>query len=177
MELQTHGGVPERTWIEGEAFARLSDIGIVAICELITTGMCVQAMAETVGVSKNALWRWLNADIDRSTRARAARALTAWHWDEEAEAVLQDASDVLELARARELAAHYRWRAAKVAPREFGDKVETTQEVGNNLAARLSAAQWRLEIAELAAKLDVPGIEHWAQRGADSPPEFGDIPT
>jgi hypothetical protein len=44
-------------------------------------------------------------------------------WDEKAETVLVDAADPFELAKARELAQHYRWRAKAVAPREYGDKV------------------------------------------------------
>ena len=45
-----------------------------------------------------------------------------------AEAELRNASDPFELARARELASHYRWKASKADPGQFGDKLETTHK-------------------------------------------------
>lgn len=48
----------------------------------------------------------------------------ASYWEEKAESCIADAADEFELKKARELAHHYRWRAAKIAPREYGDKLE-----------------------------------------------------
>ena len=122
-EAKARGGARGRTWTDGQAFAVLDKSGIGAICEGITSGLSMRKVAEQIGVSPNALWRWLAADLARSARARAARALTAWHWDEEAEKLLSLARDGLELGKARELAHHYRWRASKIAPKEYGDRV------------------------------------------------------
>ena len=55
---------------------------------------------------------------------RDAREQLAKLWDEKAEDVLQQAGDEFTLKKARELASHYRWRASKTAPREYGDRVE-----------------------------------------------------
>jgi hypothetical protein len=117
------GGTRGRKWTEGDAFVLLAQTGIDAICNGITSGLSMRKISEQVGVTKNALWRWLAADIDRSARARAARALTAWHWDEQAAELISSADNGLELGKARELAFHYRWRASKIAPKEYGDRV------------------------------------------------------
>lgn len=122
-EKKPRGGARGRTWTEGEAFSVLDKIGIDAICDRITSGLSMRTIAEAAGITKNALWRWLAADIDRSARARAARALAAWCWDEQAAELISSASSGLELGKARELAFHYRWRASKVAPKEYGDRV------------------------------------------------------
>ena len=44
----------------------------------------------------------------------------------------------MDLAKARELAHHYRWRAAKIAPREYGDRVQVDQTV-TSLAVTIDA--------------------------------------
>jgi hypothetical protein len=143
---KTRGGARGRTWTDGEIFALLDSLGIGAICDMITSGLSMRTVAEHAGVSPNALWRWLAADLDRSARARAARALTAWHWDELAEKVINSATDVLELGKARELAHHYRWRASKIAPKEYGDRIEHSGSIDMNvgLAERIECARQRV---------------------------------
>lgn len=97
-----------------------------AAIEKIEGGSSVAQMAEAVGISRSALWRWLNADEGRSARVTRARQLSAAAWDEKAERGIREASDPFELSRAKELAHHYRWRASKIAPKDYGDKTETT---------------------------------------------------
>jgi len=65
---------------------------------------------------------WLDRDVERSARAREAREQSARYWDEQASQVVADAKNQLELSRARELAHHYRWRASKIARRQYGDR-------------------------------------------------------
>lgn len=45
-------------------------------------------------------------------------------WDEKAEQGLEDAADPFELSKHKELAHHYRWRASKIAPRIYGDRIQ-----------------------------------------------------
>lgn len=71
--------------------------------------------------------KWIAHDRDRSARGRGARTYAAVLWDERAIEVLERAANSLELAKARELAHHYRWRASKVAPKMYGDKVALGQ--------------------------------------------------
>jgi hypothetical protein len=112
----------------GEAQAKLDEYGIDALCEALLTGTSQAAIAGASGVSQSALVRWIAADPERSARVREARITAARHFDERAEQVLKDAADPFELAKARELASHYRWKASKSNPREYGDKIEIDQK-------------------------------------------------
>lgn len=108
-----------------EARARLDKVGIDEIVEMIAVeGASLRGIANEVGVSAGSLLTWIEADPERSARVRDARAQLAKLWDEKAEDVLQQADDEFKLKKARELASHYRWRASKTAPREYGDRVE-----------------------------------------------------
>ena len=103
-------------------------IGIDAICARIIDGDMLATICEDIGVSRPALTAWLNADPERQARADRARIDAAASYVEAAERAIIDApSDSTELTRARELAHHYRWKAAKSNPRRYGDKV--TQEI------------------------------------------------
>lgn len=101
----------------------LDAMGIDTVCARITDGKSLTAIAKEAKVSKGSLLAWLAADVDRSARAREARRMTARLWDEKAEAGLRKAADPFELAKARELASHYRWRSSKTAPAEYGDRL------------------------------------------------------
>ena len=95
------------------------------IIERIASGETLTAIAKELGKSRAALSDWLSAESSRSARAREARVKAAAAWDDKAEDVLSGAADPFELAKARELASHYRWRAKAVAPKEYGDKTQT----------------------------------------------------
>ena len=108
----------------------LDDFGVDRICELVREGMSLTEISERIGVSKGSLLGWMGAVPDRSARVQNARRDTAWHWDEEAEKTMKRAmNDQGELTRARELAHHYRWRAAKINP-QYGDKTAVTNADG-----------------------------------------------
>lgn len=111
----------------------LDAFGLDAVCERISEGLSLTDIAIEAGVSKGTLLAWLDAVPDRSARAREARAVSARHWDEQAEKELRDASDAFELAKARELASHFRWRAKSIAPKDYGDKVQLADADGNKL--------------------------------------------
>lgn len=107
-----------------EAAARLDAFGLDAVCEALADGRAMTLLADDVGVSFGSLSNWLNADPKRSARARDARASAARMWDDMATARIEAAPDAFGLAKAKELAHHYRWRASKIAPREYGDKLD-----------------------------------------------------
>jgi hypothetical protein len=94
------------------------------IFSLIKEGEMLTAIAEKMGVSKAFLLKWLDMG-DRPVRVREARAAASSAWDEKAERGIANATDAFELAKAKELAHHYRWRASKIAPKLYGDKVQT----------------------------------------------------
>lgn len=103
----------------GDPIARdkLDAFGIDALCAAVSDGDSLSVIARRVGVSKGSLLNWLSADVDRSARAFEARRDTAWHWDEMAEEEIRIAEGTSEgIAKARELASHFRWRAAIINP-------------------------------------------------------------
>jgi hypothetical protein len=100
----------------------LDAYGIDAVCRDIADGVSVKEIAAKAGASFGTMSVWLHSDPDRSARATEARRHTARLWDEQAEAEIKAATDPFEVARARELASHYRWRAKMVDPSRYGDK-------------------------------------------------------
>lgn len=127
----------------GEARAKLDAFGIEAVCAAILHPKPMHAIADEIGVSQGTLIAWIGATPERSARAREARAQTAQMWDDKATQAIEDADDQFELAKAKELAHHYRWRAAKIAPREYGDKVDVNHggQIENPLKVLLDQVQ------------------------------------
>jgi transposase-like protein len=94
------------------------------VLQRIEAGESINQIAATLGVNRSNLWRWLEADSQRSARAKSSRMISAQAWEEKAEDVLKDADNPFALAKARELAHHYRWRASKISP-AYGEKIQT----------------------------------------------------
>ncbi len=95
-----------------------------AVLARIENGESIAAIASSLGADRSTLSRWLNADDHRSARAREARQAAAAAYDEQAEQELRAATDLFQLAKARELAQHLRWRASKINPKAYGDRLE-----------------------------------------------------
>lgn len=107
---------------KGSVQSALDAMGIDKVCELIMSGQPYSAIADLAGGSKAAFINWLTADPNRSVRVREARMVAAGTFDELAESGIKNAADPFELAKAKELAYHYRWRSAKFNP-EYSEKV------------------------------------------------------
>ena len=107
----------------GTAIKLCDAYGIDKVCADIIGGTSMTAIAKSLDVSIGSFLNWLNADSERSARVTEARRTTAKLWDELATETIKDAPDAFELSKAKELAHHYRWRASKIAPREYGDKI------------------------------------------------------
>lgn len=109
-----------------------------AILARISGGETITEIALSLKMSRPLLCAWLDGDPDRSARARDARTRAAAAWDEKAEITIASASDGFELSKAKELAHHYRWRSSKIAPREYGDKVDVNH--GGSLKVSLEVS-------------------------------------
>lgn len=109
---------------ESPARDAIEAYGIDQICESLASCRTMTAIAAHIGVSKGSLIAWISEDADRSARTKGSRTLAAIFWEEQAESVVKDAADEFELKKARELAQHYRWRASKIAPKDYGDRLE-----------------------------------------------------
>ena len=111
--------------------------GMDEVARLIADGVPLTEIAKRAGVTDGGLLTWLEADAERSARARAVRQATARMWDERAGDVIQQAADPFELSKAKELAHHYRWRASKIAPRDYGDRIQA--DVGGGVTLTIKS--------------------------------------
>ena len=146
----------------GEAIARLDAEGIDNICDRIVGGQTYTEIAEDLGVSIGAFIAWIASEGERSVRAREARIQAAQSWDDKAEKIIADAKSQLELQKARELAQHLRWRASKIAPRDYGDKLQVESNVNivnlseEEIARRRAAIQEKLNGEQAPPAIEAP---------------------
>lgn len=113
------------------------------VLEQVLSGQSLQNIAGMANVSIGSLVNWLTLDAERERAVLDARRRMAILWDEQAMAQIEAASSVLELQRAQQMAAHLRWRASKMAPRVYGDKVqqEVTGAGGGPIAVQIEFVQ------------------------------------
>ncbi len=100
----------------------INEFGLEALCDWITEGRSYRDIAKDLGISLGSLTWWIDGAEERSQACARARELAAQTFDELAIETIESASDPFELAKAREIATHYRWRAKAVNPRRYGDK-------------------------------------------------------
>jgi hypothetical protein len=98
-------------------------VGEDEIIAMIRDGMMLTEIARNVGVDRRVFTAWIEQNPSRSARAREARSLAAAMYDEMALEELRNAADPFELAKSREIASHLRWKASKLNPKMYGDKV------------------------------------------------------
>lgn len=118
---------------------RIASYGIDRVAEQLSNGVTMTLIAAEIGVTVGKLSQWIAADEEHSARAREARIHAARIWDEKALDVIEQAADPFELQRARELAQHYRWRASKTAPKDYGDKIQAEHTGANGGAIQVAS--------------------------------------
>ena len=118
---------------------RMEAYGIDAIADDVSGAKTMTEIAAAIGVTVGQLSTWIAADVEHSARVREARTVAARYWDERSEKEILSASDPFELAKAKELAHHYRWRAAKIAPKEYGDKIQAEHTGANGGAIQVAS--------------------------------------
>lgn len=96
-----------------------------------------------MGTNAASFFRWQMAEPGRLDRVNEVRRQAAQLWEERAATAISEARSGFELQKARELAHHYRWRAARIAPRQYGDKVQ--QEITGAGGAPLMPTQIIIE--------------------------------
>ena len=114
MQWYTRGNLNGREIMA--ATSVLDYFGVEWLCDQIQDGNTLTAAAAEAGVPRSTLLRWVAADPVRSARVREARQQAGAAWDDLAEQGLKDAKTPHQLAIARELAHHYRWRARAIDP-------------------------------------------------------------
>lgn len=107
--------------------AALPPFDLDVILSLVREGELLADIAKRFLRTRDSLSSWLDADEERRGQVDEARRRSAHAYAEKAEAVLAKLSPKATkttVARARELAHHYRWMASKMMPKTYGEKVE-----------------------------------------------------
>ncbi|MBT2322536.1 hypothetical protein J7E62_09280 [Variovorax paradoxus] len=112
---------------KGDKAKTLDSLGVEWLCDKLTAGETQTEIVKGLGIGIATLGRWIASDADRSARVREARVSAARTYAEQAETVLKGARNPFALAKAKELAHHYRWKASKSDPGSFGEKLEIEQ--------------------------------------------------
>lgn len=102
------------------------EVSVIDLDEVVSrleSGETLTAIADSMKMARSTLCYRLDA-LGGSARVTAARTVAAAAYAEKAERVIKGAEDPFELAKAKELAHHYRWTAKCFNPGEFGDKVQ-----------------------------------------------------
>lgn len=101
---------------------------IQVIIEMLIDGDSYRTIAKHLGVPLSTLHSYTSKD-EHSARVREALEISADSFADKAEQILIDCDGTKEeLMRARELAQHYRWKAAKRRPRTYSDKMDITSD-------------------------------------------------
>ena len=142
---------------------KLVALGIDAVCERISECETLQSIADGAGVSKGTLITWLADYPDQYARARDAQA------DKLAEDILAIADDGSNdtyqtddgeavnhdvIARSRLRVDARKWLAGKMAPKKYGDKMETTIKGGLHITSAADLSDDELAAIAKGSQLD-----------------------
>lgn len=104
------------------------NIDIEIIIEKILSGESYREIADFFDISLGYLHK-ITSSSEHSARVREALNISADSYSDMAEKVLKDAKgNIVEIQRARELAQHYRWKAAKRNPRKYSERLDLTTD-------------------------------------------------
>ncbi len=105
--------------------AYLDNLGVEFICDALMNGFMLTEIAKNLNVDRSDMMKWIRSNPERNQAVIQSRMDAADAWDDKAEIAILSADNPLDLARARELAQHYRWRASKLDPRRYGKNEES----------------------------------------------------
>jgi len=110
----------------------LDELGIDGLCDRIVNGESQRKIALSLGIDPATLTRWISSDAQHSARVREARMQAADTYADMAEddlEALPARPEPGEVAKARELASHRRWKAAMANPERYAPR-QTQKHVG-----------------------------------------------
>jgi hypothetical protein len=103
----------------------LDDLGLEPILEGIEAGKFISTIAEGLGIERRTLNRWIDETDERRNAVKTARIEAGHAYALKAQdALLALTSDATQadIAKARELASHFRWMASRMNRAEYGDQ-------------------------------------------------------
>ena len=136
------------------AAAKLDALGIDWYCEHIVSGKNMLTVARLAGVSPRSVYRWLAADQLRLAQSNEARLISAESFVSLAELGIKEAKTDLQMEKAKALAPHYRWHAAKISPKTYGDRQELVGAGGEPLIPKVDPIDAARRICFMLARAD-----------------------
>lgn len=122
------------------------------ILSLISQGKSYQEIIAEMACSLSTFMRWLDATEQREALVARARQASAYAFTEEAERNIAAAQSPLDIAKAKELAVHLRWKAKAFNPRVFGDKQQV--ELSGTVKQEMDDSELDRRILELQRTVD-----------------------
>lgn len=151
------------------------------VCTLIASGQSIERACKLAGVSKYQYTKWL-ADLPAFEQSvRRARAILV---DAQVDTMADVARNEPDVQRARLIIDDIKWRASKLIPRVYGDKLDITLEHRIDIGDALAAARARaLQVRPMCDPVDViegeivaaPSVEPPSAVDKRSTPQLPDI--
>lgn len=122
------------------------------VIDLIMRGAGYRFIAQKFGVGLATLHTWMGQNPERLQACAKAREHASHTEDETALNEIASAKDAFELAKARELAIHRRWRAKALNPKQYADSIKVDAKVEHVLTPE----QIDERLAQMAKKFGIP---------------------
>lgn len=104
------------------------------ICDLLMEGESLVSICELPGMpNRRTVLRWMEADDAFAARCARARRMQADYMDDQIIQLIKNVTPESAPADRVRLAA-MQWRAAKLEPKKYGDKLDVTASVTHNLS-------------------------------------------
>jgi hypothetical protein len=112
------------------------------LIKLLEFGWLPSEVATIWSIDRTQLLHWIAADNKRAAQAKLARKTQAEMWDRVAFAIgLFAPSDRVEMARAKLLMDHCKWRASTYSPDEYVKRLSVKNAVADKDARELTTAE------------------------------------
>lgn len=105
---------------------------------LVSSGKSISDAAKEIGVDRVTIYRWQDEDRNFATRCARAREAQADVMDDRImEVVNKVEREELKPDAARVILSGLQWRASKLAPKKYGDKLELSGDPGAPLVHKI----------------------------------------
>ena len=124
------------------------------ICARIAEGESLRAICNDTHMPNwRTVWRWLDSNDDFASRCARARTLQAEALEcDMAEIEADTLSGAVDPKAANVVLSSKRWRAAKLAPKKYGDKIQTELTGANGGPVEITETDRAARVAALIAQ-------------------------
>ena len=144
------------------SYDKLVGVDPQVILDRIAKGELMRHIAEDYGCVVQTVSEYVKRNVDSETWAQVREHSIASRLEQSSHEIEQ-AQDQLELARAREQARLWMWRAERELPHLYGQRTQITHEIGPDLGDMLREARKRVADTTHAALLQPTVIDNDTQ--------------